>query len=304
MDILILMSTYNGEKYLREQLDSIFAQTKVKVHLLVRDDGSSDSTIKIIKEYKEKYPGHIDLMVGENIGWRKSFFLLADEAQSRYPSYEYFAFADQDDVWLPEKLTRALDMIRGLPESPQLYCSNVTRYKDGVTLGNLRNSAVTPSCKGCLIRNYATGCTMVFNRRMLDLVCQEFPQVTIAHDHWFYMVACLCGSVIIDNASFILYRIHEGNQIGFKSGFIEIWKRRLKSLHDLLNSHKRESYAKELLRIHKDSMNNDSKNSVAKLACYRDSIKNRLAFLCDNEYTYNNRSNDFWLKLRILFGKL
>lgn len=302
--VLVLLSSYNGEKYISQQLDSILSQKGIEVHILLRDDGSSDCTGSILQEYKNKFSNRIEIVHGENIGWRKSFFSLADLAIQNYPQYNFYAFADQDDIWLPQKLQRGVDAIQTLPEGPNLYCSNLIQYKDGIQLGNLRSEMIKPSTKGCLIRNYATGCTMVFNRDMLELVCKEFPRIEIAHDYWFYMVGCLCGHVVIDDESFIFYRLHSNNQVGFKSGFFEVWKCRLKSFHDLFNSHKREEAAKELLRIHGDSMNNDSKNSVAKLACYRDSIKNRLTFLCDNEYTYNKRSNDFWLKLRILFGKL
>lgn len=298
------MSTYNGEKFLSNQLDSIFAQTEVRVHLLIRDDGSSDSTLSIISHYMTLFPGKIDVVKGSNIGWRKSFFFLAKLAQENYPIYRYFAFADQDDIWLPGKLKRGIDTLKELPDGNNLYCSNVTNYKDGAALGNLRNVSINPTHKGCLIRNYATGCTMVFNRRLLDLVCRELPQISIAHDYWFYMVACLCGSVVIDDESFIWYRIHDSNQVGFKSGFFEIWQRRLKSVSNLFNGHEKETTAKELLRIHGGSMNQEALNSVIKLAGYKDSIAKRIALLCDNAYTYSSRSNDFWLKLRIISGKL
>lgn len=298
------MSTYNGERYLKEQLESIFAQKDVNIHLLIRDDGSSDSTLKILQGYKNKYPSKIDIIEGRNIGWRKSFFMLAAEAQSNYTSYDYFSFADQDDIWLPGKLSRGVGIIKGLPESPNLYCSNLTIYKNGTPTGMLRKATITPTYKSCLIRNYATGCTMVFNRRLLELVCREFPKIKIAHDYWFYMVACLCGTVVIDDESFIWYRIHGSNQVGFKSGFIEIWKRRLQSMSNLLNGHDKEMTAKELIRIHGNSINPVALISVTKLAEYRRSLHNRFALLFDNNYTYNNRHNDFWLKMRIICGRL
>lgn len=302
--VLVLMSTYNGEKYVSKQLDSILSQKDIEVHILIRDDGSSDATCSILQEYKNKFPDLIECVHGENIGWRKSFFTLADTARQNYPQYNYYAFADQDDIWLPEKLKRGVYSLQTLPDGPNLYCSNLTNYKDGVQLGNLRNVKINPSIKGCLIRNYATGCTMVFNRDMLELVCKEIPQIIIAHDYWFYMVACLCGHVVIDEESFILYRLHDNNQVGFKSGFFEIWKRRLSSVSGLLNSHEKERIANELLRIHRDSMNKEALDSVAKLAGYKSSLKHRLSLLSDNDYTYNNPQNDFWLKMRILLGRL
>lgn len=303
-DILILMSTYNGEKFLSEQLDSIFAQTGVNVHLLIRDDGSTDNTLSVISDYEVRFPGKIDVVKGSNTGWRKSFLTLAQWAKENYPNFRYFAFADQDDIWLPEKLKRGIETLQKLPTGPKLYCSNVTYYKDGIELGNLRKISINPTYKSCIIRNYATGCTMVFNRSLLDLVCRELPQIKIAHDYWFYMVACLCGTVAVDDESFILYRLHDSNQVGFKSGFFEIWQRRLKSVSGLFNSHEKESIAKELLRIHDASMNREALLAVDKLAHYNASSINRLSILFDNGYSYNSLSNDFWLKLRILCGRL
>lgn len=302
--VLVLMSTYNGEKFLSEQLDSIFSQSGVDVHLLLRDDGSTDTTLDIIDHYMLSYPRHIDFIKGDNIGWRKSFLMLANEAKRNYPSFKYFAFADQDDIWLPEKLTSGIHALESLPVGPQLYCSNVTRYKDGMLLGELRSDSAKPSFKGCLIRNYATGCTMVFNRKLLELVCLEMPQIKVAHDYWFYMVACLCGSVTIDDNSFILYRIHDNNQVGFKSGFREIWKRRIMSVLNLMNSHEKETTAKELLRIHGSSIHKNARDSVVGLSDYRSSFFKRFRLLMDNGYTYNKPSNDFWLKLKIILGRL
>ena len=302
--VLILLSSYNGEKYLAEQLDSILSQTGVEIHILIRDDGSTDSTTDIIERYQSKHPDCIILIKGSNIGWRKSFFSLAQLAQKDFPHFKYFAFADQDDIWLPQKLKRGVDTLKKLPAGPNLYCSNIIRYKDGVALGKLRNVSVKPTFKGCLVRNYATGCTMVFNRALLDLICRNIPTIKIAHDYWFYMVACLCGSAVIDDESFIWYRMHDSNQVGFKSGIFEIWQRRLKSVSNLLKNKEKEETAKELLRIHGDSMTGEAREAVAKLAAYKTSISKRLSLLFGNDYSYNSRSNDFWLKLRILCGRL
>lgn len=298
------MSTYNGERFIHEQMDSIFVQKDISIHLLIRDDGSTDSTLTILYEYKHEYPDKIDIIEGNNIGWRKSFFNLAVEAHRKYDSYEFFAFADQDDIWLPNKLVTGIEKLKAMPDGPNLYCSNVTFYKEDIPLGNLRDKSIKPTYKSCLIRNYATGCTIVFNHQLLELVCREMPQIKIAHDYWFYMVACLCGTVTIDNNSYILYRIHDRNQVGFKSGFLEIWKRRLKSVSNLINHHEKEKTAKELLRIHGGSMGDDAKDSVLKLADYRSTIIKKISLLFDSGYSYNKFSNDFWLRLKIVLGCL
>ena len=98
MQVAVLMSTYNGEKYIRDQIDSILSQIKVNVTLFIRDDGSTDSTVKIITQYTEKY-SNIKFWVGENIGVGNSFMQLL---YSLTDEFDYYAFSDQDDIWLNE----------------------------------------------------------------------------------------------------------------------------------------------------------------------------------------------------------
>ena len=100
------MSTYNGERYLREQIDSILQQIDVEIELIIRDDGSNDGTVQIIEEYASKYPC-ISYYCGDNVGVGKSFMELLKNA----PTADYYAFSDQDDVWLKDKLIRAVKAI-------------------------------------------------------------------------------------------------------------------------------------------------------------------------------------------------
>lgn len=162
--ILVLLSTYNGELFLREQLDSLFAQVGVELHIWVRDDGSKDSTQKILFEYREKFPNKITIVLGENIGWKRSFFELLSFAKQNSVVYDYYAFCDQDDIWLPTKLQRAVEKMGELNTNIRLYCSNLYYYKDGCNYGLIRNKDYCPTVENCLMRNYATGCTIVFNK--------------------------------------------------------------------------------------------------------------------------------------------
>lgn len=302
--ITILMSTYNGEKYLREQLDSIFAQKGVEIHVCVRDDGSTDKTTVILKEYIRNHPGKIELIEGRNIGWRKSFFELLQYASIHYAECDYFAFSDQDDIWLPDKLISATDALRTLPIGPALYHSNLYYYKNGVNYGKTIKKEIVPSIKKCLVRNYATGCTIVFNKELLHLCAGKIPAITVAHDYWMYQVAMLCGKVYYDDNAYILYRQHENNQIGCKSSKKDIWKRRLASVSAIFNDHRLETQSKELFRLFEENLSEEGRKAVTGMSNYRSSFSNRLKLLFDNGYTLDNRSNDFWMKLKILFGML
>ena len=103
--VAVLISTYNGEKYIKEQIDSILNQTYKNIEIVIRDDGSSDSTIEIIKEYQKKH-SNIILKEGTNVGFIKSFFQLLGLADS-----DYYAYCDQDDVWMENKIELAVNAL-------------------------------------------------------------------------------------------------------------------------------------------------------------------------------------------------
>lgn len=301
--ITILLSAYNGSKYIREQLDSLFAQVKVKISIIIRDDGSTDDTKTIIKEYQSKMPDIITLIEGENQGWIKSFFSLIEYAAYN-TNTNYYAFCDQDDIWLPEKLQQAISHLSS--NTPSLYASNLLYYKNGKIFDKIRTKEAKSTYKSCLIRNYATGCTVTYNRQLLLLLANQLPSIAIAHDYWAYMVAKLCGEVYIDKEAYILYRQHENNQIGSKSGFRVVWKRRIKTVtkSKSLTPLSKATIAQELISCVGSNMHPHAYKAVEKLANYKSSILHRISLLFDNEYTFNSFKNDFWLKLRILSGNL
>lgn len=304
-EVVVLLSTYNGEKYIREQLDSLFAQENIKLHLVVRDDGSLDGTIAIIDEYIQQFPNKITLIKGDNIGWRKSFFYLIQYAAKNFNNIEYYAFCDQDDIWLPEKLNVACKRLNQMDTSkPRLYCSNLFYYKNGIKYGKIKQSGLKATFKNCLILNYATGCTVVFDRNLLNLISNHLPSISIAHDQWTYMVAVLCGNVLIDDDAYILYRQHDGNQIGATKGYLNICKKRLGEIRKLSDNNGQVLIAKELYSLYSSKMSSDAQCAVKKLMDYKTSFKSWFLLLIDNEYTAKKFSSKFWLKLRIITCRL
>lgn len=302
--ILVLLSTYNGERYLKEQLDSLLTQEGVKVHILVRDDGSTDGTRMILTTYREKYPAIFSLIYGENMGWQRSFFELMIVAKEGFLPYDYYAFCDQDDIWLPRKLLRAVEQINILRTDIRLYCSNLYYYKDNINHGLIKTEGYLPTPENCLIRNFATGCTIIFNQELLDVVVMRLPQREIPHDKWVYQVAVLLGSVYVDKKAYIMYRQHMGNQIGCKRNRKEIWSQRLKTLRSTTNQHVRELEARELINCFSDMLPLHCLKAVHKVAYYRNNLSSRLSLVFDRRYSTGLCSNDFWLRLRILVGKL
>ena len=304
VSVLILMSTYNGVNYIHEQLESIFSQKEVEVKLLIRDDGSQDNTVAIIDDFLLRYPKSITLIKGKNIGWRSSFFELISYAANLSQQYDYIAFSDQDDIWLPDKLHQAVKCLNTLPSGPQLYCSNLIYYKEGKQMGMVKKRMIDNTPKGALIRNYAAGCTILFNRPLLLLLAKKRPNAVMPHDYWAYLVATMCGNVYADKQAYILYRQHSMNQIGSQRSKSDIWMRRLKSLSTLFKSLGKEDIANDLLHIHGESMSEEAIMASRKLSQYRSSLLKRLGVLFDKKYTYNSFSNNIWLHLRILLGRL
>lgn len=302
--ICILLSTYNGETYLCEQLNSLINQIDVNIHILIRDDGSTDNTIQIIERYINAHPNLFTLIIGENIGWRKSFMNLIHEANKYVSEFDYFAFCDQDDIWLPEKLSKAIESLNHLNTDIKLYCSNQYYYQDGINKGLVRKQYLQPSIENCLIRNLAIGCTIIFNKNLLLLTNQYTPKCNPPHDFWVYQLATLFGAVFIDPNSYILYRQHNSNQVGAKITKFDIWKRRFKDIFNKKSNHKREKQAKDLIDGYGDIMTDVIRVKVELVANYKNSIKKRISLFMSSKYTTGLFSNDFWLKLRILFGQL
>lgn len=305
MNVLVLLSAYNGELYIKEQIDSILRQENVHVYLLIRDDGSQDDTVAIVDSYLNSHASQISLIKGKNIGWKASFFELMHAAKSMSIPYDYVAFSDQDDVWLPRKLVEATNCLDHIASDIKLYCSNQYYYKEGHNYGLIRKqSTMTPSVENCLVRNLAIGCTIVFSRALLELATQYQPTPYPPHDFWLYQLATIFGKVVVDDRSYILYRQHANNQIGAKTTQSSIWKRRMMNLIHPKEKRQRSRYACELLAGYSSMMSENVRSKVSLVAHYRQSIRLKWQLLRNNRYTIGHKSNDFWLKLRILFGQL
>lgn len=224
--VQILMSTYNGEEYVREQIDSILGQTYPDVDILIRDDGSSDDTFVILKEYEERH-SNISVYQGENLGVNRSFFDLLRKSD---PHAAYIGFCDQDDYWLPVKIARAAEQLRRL-EGPSLYCSAKTLVdENGSILKNQQNPHVKPGFGNAVIESICSGCTLLMNRELADIIIERLPEDVIHHDWWCYMAATYLGSMYYDENSYIYYRQHQGNEVGASGSFIDQIKAKARDL--------------------------------------------------------------------------
>lgn len=212
--VLVLMSTYNGEKYIEAQLLSILNQkTECKVDLLIRDDGSTDGTCAIVERIAGQYSGRITLKKGSNIGYNSSFFRLIEMADG----YTYYAFSDQDDVWLPDKVSVAYGHMHVKDASiPTLFASTSFLVQDDLKpYAKTRENLRSLSFYNTIIQNICPGHNQFMNRSLLQLLKAKVDVQNIyVYDSWVLNVAALYGDAVFENAALTLYRQHGGNQLG------------------------------------------------------------------------------------------
>ncbi|HCC04314.1 MAG TPA: glycosyltransferase family 2 protein [Clostridiales bacterium] len=279
-DICVLMSTFNGEKYLREQIDSILNQKDVKVHLLVRDDGSTDKTIEILAEYQQK--SLLRFYIGNNIKPAHSFIELVHKAED----FDFYAFADQDDYWYENKLIRAIECLKEYTTQKKeaIYISALEIVdKNLLHIENSVNQNAKFTIEESFIESPAVGCTMVFNKYMRKRIIDKNTQdIEIAmHDSWIYRVGISIGAKIIyDKKGYIKYRQHENNTIGVKK---------------------------------EKNVINQTKNLFSKRRKYKGKVAQNILNLYNNEIIENNRkalqlitqldNSSLIYKFKIIFNK-
>ena len=202
--VTILMSTYNGEKYLKEQIDSLISQTYENIEIYIRDDGSKDNTVKIVKEYKEKYK-NITLIEGKNLGFINSFFELLKICNDA----DYYAYCDQDDVWMEDKIQRAVEFLEKTNKNkPALYFSNSDYYDGDMNYLATAEKNKVYNFRNSLVECVTQGMTMVVNNCTRKLIIQNKPENCLYHDWWTYMICSGFGKIVYDDKSLVKYRRH------------------------------------------------------------------------------------------------
>lgn len=218
----ILLATYNGEKYIAEQIDSIMNQTYKDWNLIIRDDGSTDNTTKIIEEYKRLYPSKITLLKNndKNLGASMNFSKLVE-----YSNADYIMFCDQDDIWQSDKIKTTFNEMKRLENSqnnkiPLMVFSDLTIVDENLNIiaksfwnSQKLDPIISQSLYKILAQNVVTGCTIMINKKAAK---QFFPIPTkyILHDHWVAINICKFGKASYIDRSLIYYRQHSNNELG------------------------------------------------------------------------------------------
>jgi glycosyltransferase involved in cell wall biosynthesis len=206
----VLLATYNGEKFLEEQLQSLEQQKDVNVRVWANDDGSDDATLKILLKW-QRSGLIVDITKTQRIGSTRAFLKLLSE----HSDSEYVAFCDQDDVWDPIKL---ITQVGNLTSEMPMAITSERLFIDeaGTIIGKSKKLRMAPSFENAIVENIAPGNTILMNNRAIKLV-NEFSNPTVEHyDSWIYLLTSAFGKVECLNQPLIKYRIHENNLVGLR----------------------------------------------------------------------------------------
>ena len=219
--VKVLLSAYNGEKYIAAQVDSILAQTYDNIELYIRDDGSKDHTLEVLAQYEGNERIHI--IKGENVGFIDSFLTLVRDCGEA----DYYAFCDQDDVWFEYKIQYALEKLGNTDESkPCMYFSNYDYYDS--ELNFLSHHVMHPkiSFRNALVDCISLGFNTVFNKKTRNMIAKRTPKHSCGHDWWVYMLCTGLGQVVFDQRVTAKYRRHANNVSDGGQNFIkfQIWR--------------------------------------------------------------------------------
>lgn len=294
--VSVLMSTYNGEKYIEEQIESILNQKNVKIKLMVRDDGSTDNTINILKKYEKK--GLLTWYTGKNLKPARSFLDLLKKCDKA----DYYSFADQDDFWMEEKLSKAIKSLEANTSSDGKMYFSATNIVDKelnfIYKNEVKDNIDFPSG---IIKNQATGCTIVIDDNLRNIINKcEFDYIAM-HDSWIYRIALVNGSfVYYDNNAYIKYRQHDNNVIGMTNNIFKLYKNRLKRfIHSTCET---SNTSKELLRNSK-IIKPQHKETLFLLSEYKINLKYKIKLLFSTKCYSKNIITNILFKIKILFNK-
>ena len=298
--VKILMSTYNGIKYIEQQLDSIFNQTYKNIEILIRDDGSTDATIELLKEYEKD--GRIELVTGENLGIWKSVYWLAGNTSEA----DYYSFVDQDDIWESDKIERAVNALdKTEQDKPALYFCNFDFYDEEMNFSSHRNKLkIELTFINSLVNFIAYGFTCVINEKMRQLFIQMPMDVQFYHDYLFLILATSFGNVIYeDDYVGAKYRRHGKNVSVTNENALKLLLWRIKNF--LLNDEfkYKEKWSK-FSEIYAEKLDDKKKETLSWFTKPRYSFKNamRRAF-----YTKRYREaalDELALRTMFFIGKL
>ena len=295
--VAILMSTYNGEKYLSKQLESIANQTfKGEIAVYIRDDGSKDNTEKIIDKWQERV--HISYRKGKNLGPALSFWNLFSDDSIRA---DYYAFCDQDDIWDSNKIEKAVEHLNG---NVHLYAANCRSIDSSDIVIEKRRKKTAPVFKieHLFVSGITQGCAMVFTDELREFILRKRITCIPMHDLIVCMYAYYYKDFFWDETPRFSYRFHENNVIARKD------RNRLKNLLVKVKKWDKQQFAEivatELLMNNPDIESDEEQRFLKAISCYKRSLKNKLIVIFNSSIRRCPKSALKSFYLRVLLDKL
>ena len=289
--VKVLLSTFNAGEHLMPLLQSVWSQEDVEVLLHVRDDGSTDGTREAVAHLVQLGAVAVDL--GSHVGPCRSYFSLLTTAGVEG---EYVALCDQDDVWLPGKLSRAVSLLEGSARRPSMYCGRLV-----FTDFNLNSVGLSPvprrrlSLSNALVENVALGPTIVMNARGWELIATEVPDYAVMHDAWAYVVFSALGTILYDVEPHLLYRIHDRNHVGIqRNRLVRLYRAARYRLGDYMSDHINQ--AREFERLFGDEIGNDDKAVLTRFCEDAPGWSSALGYALKPGVYRQSESDDFILR--------
>ncbi|MGC6583594.1 glycosyltransferase family 2 protein [Paenibacillus sp. Dod16] len=304
--VQVLLSTYNGEQYISEQIQSILNQTHPFISILIRDDGSTDQTIQVLEQLIKLHPDKIKLIKGTNVGVVSSFFELLRAAD---PEADYYCFCDQDDVWFDHKVEHAIVRLDSsiYTEVPAMvftstYLTDAELNRKG-TWPKL--PAQEPSFFNALYENIAIGATITMNRSARNLFINSKSvdsQKVLMHDWWFYLLVSAFGTVIYDNKPSMLYRQHNNNVVGGSNSIVGKLKSKWASFKRHTGKDLLHKQASEFDRIYGSRLTGELKEQLKLFLASRTRFIDRLHYARKSKLYRQSKAESLLFKFFILIG--
>lgn len=300
--VTVMMSSYNGAAFIEEQIESILDQSDVDVSLHVRDDGSTDGTWDILAAYERA--GKISATRGSHAGIGNSFMQLL---WSLPDTYDYYAYSDQDDIWMQDKLAVAIRTLER--EGAVLYASSLALIDANRQFLGVKLEKCEPhmSTLSCIVNNKCYGCTQVFTKDLFRTLCRVRPSQEsldkFIHDMWTCALASIVGTIVYDPEPHIGYRRHAANYTNFDKDGILKWIKRLNKLVNPGLRIKRSVLAQEVLACYADQLDEREVQQLEVLAGAR-KFKNRMALAKERSTYMSVNESDAWYMAKLLAGQI
>lgn len=298
--VAILLSYYDGIKYIDEQLLSISRLNidGISFDVIIRNDGCNNSESKsYLCSLSDKY-SFVKITTGNNIGVVQSFYKLLDENSG----YDFYAFCDQDDYWCEDKIKVAIDLL-SRHAGPVLYCSDYTAVDHNLNELIVKNREVVPTIYNGLFKNFCTGCTCIINDSLRSKLLAKWPRQNIPmHDWWMLLSAYCVGNVVFDHRSFILYRQHSNNVVGvLNNTLLKKIRRYCKNI--ISNNKVRSEMVKLLLVSYKENMSPDIYDFLSLCIKENKTLKDVLSIVFSNKFTYHSIVDRLAVKFIIIVNR-